>query len=187
MLYLVRHPAPAIAPGTCYGRLDLDLGPVGEAALPHLVAALPRLQVWTSPARRCRRLADLLSPTPTIDHRLRELDFGAWEGLPWDAIPRAALDAWAAAPEAFAPPGGESGAALLHRIGSICRDLPASGIVISHGGPLKLIAAILRGEQPNLLAPAPPIGSITHARYDSTAHSVSTAHPPSTSPVNPPI
>lgn len=187
MLYLVRHPAPAIAPGTCYGRLDLDLGPVGEAALPHLVAALPRLQVWTSPARRCRRLADLLSPAPIVDPRLQELDFGAWEGQPWDAIPRPALDAWAASPASFAAPGGETGAALLRRVRSVCRDLPADAIVISHGGPLKLMTAILRGEPPDLLAPAPPLGSITHASNDSTAHSLTTAHPPNTSPVNPPI
>lgn len=187
MLFLVRHPAPAIEPGICYGRLDLDLSPAGEADLPRLLAALPRLPVWTSPARRCRRLADLLSATPTIDPRLQELDFGTWEGQPWDAIPRAALDTWAADPATFAAPGGESGASLLRRIESLGRDLPDAAIVVSHGGPLKLLAAILRGQQPDLLAPAPAIGSITHARKDSTAHSVTTAHPPSTSPVNPPI
>jgi alpha-ribazole phosphatase len=192
VVFLVRHPAPDIEPGRCYGRLDIDLSAQGRADLPRLTASLPRIPVWTSPARRCRRVADLLSPAPIIDPRLQELDFGAWEGLRWDDVPRAALDAWAAAPASFAPQGGESGAMLLDRVRSVCRDLPDHCIVISHGGPLKLMAAILRGQTPDLLAPAPPLGSITpvHPKQHSTvstAHSTTTAQPPSTSPVNPPI
>ncbi len=190
-IHLVRHPAPDIEAGRCYGRLDVGLSADGEADLARLTALLPRGTVWTSPALRCRRLATLLSPAPRIDDRLQELDFGDWEGMRWDDVPRAALDAWAADPAQVAPPGGETGAMLLRRVEAICRDLPARCVVVSHGGPIKLMAAILRGGTPDLLAPAPPLGSITEinpqARHDNTAHSVTTAQPPSTSPVTPPI
>lgn len=197
LVFLVRHPAPDIEPGRCYGRLDLPLSAVGEADLPRLASALPRLPAWTSPAKRCRSLANRLPIPATIDPRLLELDFGAWEGLRWDDIPRAALDAWAAAPDSFAAPGGEPVATLLARISSFARDLLARGedcIVISHGGPLKLLTALLLGKTPDLLAPAPAIGSITrvdthaeHVSTVSTAQSATTAAPPNTSPVNPPI
>ncbi len=201
-ILLVRHPAPDIEPGRCYGRLDIGLSANGQADLGRLAASLIAsgiVRVWTSPARRCRRLADALPAAPTVDDRLQELDFGDWEGRAWDDVPRRALDDWAADPFGFAPPGGESGAALIRRVEAACHDLRDAGedcIVISHGGPLKLMGAILRGGAPDLLAPAPPFGSVTHvsvphklrqASSVSTAQSTKTAHAPSTSPVNPPI
>lgn len=192
----MRHPAPDIAPGLCYGRLDVGLSPAGHAALAAMrttLAAAGIGTVVTSPARRCLLLAQAITPTPIIDPRLQELDFGAWEGMPWDAVPRAALDAWAADPLAFAPPGGETGAALIERVQRAVTALLTAGddcIIITHGGPLRLLPALLRGEPPDLLAPAPPIGAILHVTHDiavSPAHSAATAQAPNTSPVNPPI
>lgn len=196
-IVLVRHPAPDIAPGRCYGRLDIGLSAQGTADLPRLAAALRDAgipSVRTSPARRCRILAEAVTPQPVLDSRLQELDFGRWEGLPWDKVERSALDAWAAAPSRFAPPGGESGNALIARARAVCADLRAAGedcIVISHGGPLKLLHAMLRGQPPDLLAPAPPLGlavpiHVHAASSVSTAHSMAAAQAPSTSPVNPP-
>ena len=96
------------------------------------------------------------------DDRLMELDFGAWEGLPWDDVPREALDAWAADPWAFCPPGGETGAALVARIRAFWSDLPMGDhILISHGGPLKVLAALATNQPIDLLAPAPAPGSVT--------------------------
>jgi alpha-ribazole phosphatase len=160
---LIRHPAVLAAPGTCYGRLDLDLHPRAAADCARLRAVVAGFTgtVWTSPARRCRVIAGAAA---RADDRLRELDFGEWEGRAWDDVPRAALDRWAAAPLAFAPPGGESGAALLARVADFHAGLRARGedcVVVAHGGPLKLLAAMLRGEAPDLLAPAPPLGSVS--------------------------
>ena len=33
-------------------------------------------------------------PGETLDDRLAEIDFGAWEGQPWDRVVRADFDAW---------------------------------------------------------------------------------------------
>lgn len=95
----------------CYGRLDVAAREVAATARrlrDELPTHLPDLPLWTSPLRRCRELAAALHPAPREDGRLMEMDFGAWEGLAWDAIPRAELDAWAADVAGFAPPGGES-------------------------------------------------------------------------------
>ena len=163
---LVRHPPPAIAAGTCYGRLDVPLRVEAAATVPAVAARLAAegfARAWSSPARRCAVVADALGLPVRLDARLRELDFGVWEGLAWAAVPRAALDAWAADPLGFAPPGGESGAALLARVQAVLADLRAAGedcVVVSHGGPLKLFGALLRGASPDLLAPAPALGSV---------------------------
>jgi alpha-ribazole phosphatase len=164
MIVLVRHPPAQVAPGLCYGRLDLALA--DDASIGPLAARLAGFggTVWTSPARRCRLLAAALG-AHQVDDRLQELDFGAWEGQPWDGIPRDALDRWAADPAGFAPPGGETGAALVARVTAFWRGLPPGDHrIITHGGPLKVLVPLLRGEAVDLLASAPPPGSVTVIR-----------------------
>ena len=160
----MRHPAAAVAAGTCYGRLDLPLAdPAAAAALAARLAGLGGA-AWSSPAQRCRAVAVALGPH-RLDARLLELDFGAWEGRPWDDVPRPALDRWAADPAGFAPPGGESGAALVARVTAFAASLPLGDhVVVTHGGPLKVLSALLRGFPVDLLAPAPPVGSVTLIR-----------------------
>ncbi len=169
-LLLVRHQPTALAPGTCYGRLDAGLHPDSLAALPaladHLARARPA-RVWSSPARRClllaRAVAERAGAALVTDPRLRELDFGAWEGLPWTAVPRPELDRWAADPLGFAPPGGEGGAALLARVRAVAAELARGRgvqVVVSHGGPLRLLPSLLRGLPPRLLEPAPAMGEV---------------------------
>ena len=144
--------------------------PGWQATLPALAAALrsihPRV-IHTSPLQRCRLPADALGRLLDIpvrtDLRLIELDFGDWDGSDWDAVPRQALDRWAADPSGFAPPGGESGRALIERVAQACRDLLHAGesaVVVSHGGPLRLLGSMLRGETPDLLRPAPRLGQL---------------------------
>jgi alpha-ribazole phosphatase len=167
---LIRHPRPLIEPGICYGRLDIPLHAEARDVIAG-IAADPGLKgaacVWSSPALRCRALADaisgILAVPVTLDQRLQELDFGAWEGRPWVTVARADLDRWAAEPASFAPPGGESGAALIARVRDFAAALHGDRrdcVVVSHGGPLKVLAALLAGNPVDLLAPAPPIGGI---------------------------
>ena len=97
------------------------------------------------------------------DARLLELDFGAWEGQAWDSLDRTALDRWGRDPWSFAPPDGESGAAIVARV----RAFHESALhdrrdcaVVSHGGPLKILAALLERRPVHLLAAAPALGSV---------------------------
>ena len=168
---LVRHLPPEIEPGICYGHLDIPMRPGGASELARLVAGQDftgAVRVWTSPAIRCRPLARLiaesLSAPLSADPRLLELDFGEWEGKPWDDVPRAQLDLWAADPMAFRAPGGESGLELIARVQSFHRDIARANqdcVVIAHGGPLKLLIKLLGGEPIDLLAPPPALGTIT--------------------------
>ena len=127
ILHLIRHPLPLVAPGICYGRLDVAAENVPEAAAA-LRAELPSgLPVWTSPLVRCRMLAEALHASPAVDDRLAEMDFGDWEGRAWDAIARTELDAWAADIAGYAPPGGESPLAVQRRALQALRGGRAQG------------------------------------------------------------
>lgn len=201
-VHLVRH-LPVNAAGRCYGRLDWPAADDGGILADCLIRTGVRA-VWSSPAARCLALAGPaaagLGVTLRLDPRLQELDFGDWEGLAWDHVPRALLDRWAADPASFAPPGGESGAALLARVTAFAAILVHEAqdcLVVSHGGPLRLLPALLRGEPAELLAPAPPCSIVTVIETAhrvaplsaplqsalSTTHSVSTEAAPNTSPV----
>lgn len=158
---LMRHLPTNIPPGHCYGRLDLPPGQAGMAV--PLPPGFLAQALFSSPAKRCVALAEAVAARTglpiTLDERLWELDFGEWEGRAWDDVPRAALDAWAADPWGFAPPGGESGAALVARVRGFHAALRQDSIIVSHGGPLKVLAALIGGRAVELLAPAPPMGS----------------------------
>ena len=148
-LWLVRHAAPLVAPGICYGRLDVDADArATQQAAQQLAQALPRgVLLRHSPLRRCAQLADAVRALrPDLcsqaDDRLQEMDFGAWEGQPWDAVPRAELDAWAADLHAYAPGGGEPLAAMLARVRSALEEpAPADTdrVWISHAGVARCV------------------------------------------------
>lgn len=153
-LYLIRHTRVA-APGLCYGRLDVPLADSfaeEAAALELRLRNLGPLSFYCSPADRCRRLAEYLGLAPVIDPRLQELDFGRWEGMPWDAIGRPALDAWAADFVCRPCPGGESYAALIERVAAFLGELTAQGVgragVITHAGVIRAARVLLQGVAP---------------------------------------
>jgi alpha-ribazole phosphatase len=169
VIALVRHPAAAISAGRCYGRLDLPLAdPASIAPIVTALAPLRGASIHTSPLARCRLVAEALAadwshPPPITDPRLLEMDFGAWEGRPWDDIPRAELDRWAADLLSFAAPGGETGAALVARVTAFWHSLtalPGAQVVFTHGGPLKVLIALSEGRPVDLSRPSLPTGHI---------------------------
>lgn len=151
-LYLIRHPQPEVAAGVCYGRSDLSV-PVQRAldAASALAPRLPRDAVlWSSPAARCAALAEYLASalgtTVRYDARLLEMDFGAWEMQPWDAIARAEVDAWAADTVGYRPGGGERVLDVAERVKSFHDGLKTDGrdaVLVCHAGVIRLLLAAL--------------------------------------------
>ena len=150
-LHLVRHLAPLVAPGVCYGRSDLEVDPVLNASMaPALRQRLPMgAPLYASPLQRCAQLAAGLHPAPVLDARLAELNFGSWELRPWADIARADVDAWAADMAHYRPGGGESVAMMAQRVAAFYDELAAGAapeaIVVCHAGTIRLLAARARG------------------------------------------
>ena len=161
-LWLVRHAAPLVAPGTCYGALDVPAdAQASRAAAERLSMALPpAARVEHSTLQRCELLAhELQALRPdlafTPDARLREMDFGRWEGQTWDTIGKSAIDTWVAGFATHAPGGGESLAHMLHRVAAALQtarewrsNQGAKDVVwITHAGVARCVAWLQeRGE-----------------------------------------
>lgn len=145
-LYLVRHAKPDIRSGVCYGSSDVGVSPEeNAAAFERLRRQLPLgAPVYSSPLQRCCRLAALISPDSyTVDARLAEMDFGAWELRAWDDIPRTEIDAWANDLVNFRPGAGESVMRVTQRVHAffraICEQKHDAVIVICHAGTMRLL------------------------------------------------
>ena len=156
-LWLLRH-APVDAPaGLCYGRTDLSCAAEATQAVAAQIAPLlpADIAIHSSPLQRCatlaRAIADqrpALSPA-TIDPRLAEMDFGAWEGQPWDRIARADFDAWMADfADARAGTNGESTRLFMARVAAAWDDWRAGGIDavwVTHAGVMRAVRLLQHG------------------------------------------
>lgn len=170
-LWLVRHAQVALPEGRCYGASDVPVQPgASRLAAAQLVRQWPAgLTIWHSPLSRCELLAHALQAfEPDFmlkpDPRLRELDFGAWEGQAWSDIGRQAIDAWLA-DFAHARPGGhgESVAALMQRVAAAFDDWRAGGrdaVWVTHAGVIRAALLIARGQRSLQRADEWPAASI---------------------------
>ncbi len=174
-LYLIRHTTPDIAPGVCYGQLDVDVCATFSDEAAQVLRWLPQADLFiASPLRRAARLAEYLATAQQtelrFDARLMEKHFGAWEGRAWDALARTELDAWSADLMGYAPPGGESAARLMQRAKDLLDDLarlPHTTLaLVAHAGTIRALLAHLGGlPLAATLRWDLPYGAVIGARY----------------------
>ena len=156
-LWLVRHATPLVAPGTCYGALDVaaDAMHTAETAR-RLVQTLPvdLIAAQCSPLQRCRVLAHALRtlrPALAVQTTplLAEMDFGDWEGKTWNSLGEPALSAWTADFAHHRPGGGESVTALLKRVDEamqIASNADGDDVLwITHAGVIKAARLLSAG------------------------------------------
>lgn len=108
--------------------------------------------VFTSDLRRCQEtLAYLSIPSQVlIDYRLREINFGDWEGKTYDELKnQIAYRNWLEDWEANSIPHGESADTFKSRIDSFFIELfqqaiettPAKILVMTHGGVIRYLVS----------------------------------------------
>lgn len=149
MLIVVRHgETEANAAGHLLGRRDVALTDRGREQASRIAAALGSLDVAavvSSPLRRARETAEALGLPVEIDDRWIELDYGDFEGRPINEVRADEWERWRADLE-FAPPAGESLAALGRRVRAACDDLAQTArerdvVVFTHVSPIKAALA----------------------------------------------
>jgi probable phosphoglycerate mutase len=174
-IVFVRHgQTPFNAESRLQGQRDIPLdgrgraqsGAVGRFLCDHLGAEMARLEAadafWSSPLGRTRETMELvrvamgLPPRSyRLDARLKELTFGDWEGLTWAEVetkyPGAEkvreADKWV-----FAPPEGESYAALAARVQAWLDERDGDAFVVAHGGVARALMFLLAGVAPSAAA-----------------------------------
>ncbi len=158
-VWLVRHGATTAAEGLTIGSSDLPLSSAGIDQAESLAAELagrPLTRIFASDSLRARATAEAIASVHRlrveVDSRLRELDFGAWEGRRladlWVEDPDAAAawdhDLWAT-PNSF----GETLAQLEARVVAFwLESRPHSGgevAVVAHRGSLAVLRALITG------------------------------------------
>jgi len=148
-LILVRHGEPdERVRGRCYGQLDPGLSSRGREQMRGtwpLLDNQPVAAIYSSPSRRAVESTNLRAadtPGVVVDDRLREIDFGEFEGLTFREIssryPKT-YEEWMTRPASVAFPGGESFAAMFARVRSAFDHIRVlhSGTtvaIVSHGG-----------------------------------------------------
>lgn len=160
MIWLVRHALPLIAPGVCYGALDVpaDADATRQVAQGLAQRLPPEVSVSVSPLRRCQQLAQALQVLrPDVrchtEARLAEMNFGAWEGQRWDALPSAALEAWTSDFWRHRAGGGESVAAFMGRVAQAWDAATAArqpGVVqvwLTHAGVIRAARLIASNQR----------------------------------------
>jgi broad specificity phosphatase PhoE len=146
--------------GRLQGGQDIPLNDLGreqaaEAAgrLRTLVPGFATLDFIGSPMHRARETMDILRTELGLepgayrtDDRLKELNFGSWEGFTWRDIRKAEReqaqlrerDKWS-----FVPPGGESYGMLAERVRPVLDELSRETVIVSHGGVARAILALV--------------------------------------------
>lgn len=154
-LALIRHGETAwTEAGRIQGRADVALSAAGCRALARrrLPKQLAGARVTVSPLKRAVATAELLGATAvTIEPRLVEMDWGAWEGKTLAEL-RAQGGAALAANEAlgldFHPDGGESPRQVQTRVAPWLATEAARGatiVAVTHKGVIRAILARAAG------------------------------------------
>jgi alpha-ribazole phosphatase len=151
--------------GRYQGQTDVPLSAVGQRQAALLGKRLAREQIAAIRASDLRRAWDTaaaigrphrlsIQPEP----RLREMHFGAWEGLTYEEIRQAhpqALAVWEADPLHAGSPGGETLADLAARLrsllGCLTREDEAAGgavLLVGHRGSLRVLLCLALGLVP---------------------------------------
>lgn len=161
LFYFLRHGEAAWnAEGRLCGSTDVPLSDAGRRqarSLARRLQPIPVSALYSSPLSRAlesaRIIGEAVGHEPVVDPRLAELDYGAWEGMTFEEIRRAAPDAyraWVADPAKVAPPEGESGVHLIERVTPFLADVaqryPSGNVVVvCHKTVCRLLACHMMG------------------------------------------
>ncbi len=168
-LWLVRHGMTEWNLERKYqGYSNPDLLPGDASGLSPLRAELAEITfsaVYSSDLRRCRSTLEYVRPDlmadACYDDRLREMNFGAWEGQTYEQLKHNLhYREWIDNPQTIAPPGGESWPEFEGRIREFADEimidyckLPVGRrvvtaakdpiLIVTHGGVISMLGTIL--------------------------------------------
>ncbi|ATW28120.1 alpha-ribazole phosphatase [Candidatus Formimonas warabiya] len=159
LLYLVRHGETDLnTKGVYYGWTDDGLSPQGIKQAEKMAVMLEDVHfdtVISSPLTRARETAVIVSRSDPdriiLDERLKELNFGAWEGKHYQVIQdhdKENWDLWVKDWKKASPPAGESFVSMYRRVKQSIKETlekyeGQTLLMVTHQGCLRIIMCIL--------------------------------------------
>ncbi|MBA9085867.1 alpha-ribazole phosphatase [Fontibacillus solani] len=158
--WLIRHGLTSWNVDRRYqGHSDVELLPNekhGLEALSRKLKGVPFSAIYCSDLLRCRQtlkyvLPDLDTKGVHYDSRLREMNFGEWEGKTYDMLKDIPLYcSWIDQPKCYTPSGGESWQQFEGRVNEIyceLRDISLNSndpvLIVTHGGVISMMATFM--------------------------------------------
>lgn len=151
-IYFVRHgKTESNEKGVYYGSLDSSINSIGKDQGKKLNEYLKNVnftKAYVSPLKRAKETLALIEPKCSIieDERLRERNFGVFEGLTYDEIKSSfpkEHDIWIKDWENFKPEDGESFRGFYDRVESFILDVEKENedniLVVTHGGVIRAV------------------------------------------------
>ena len=99
--FFLRHTSIDVAQDVFYGQTDLDVSSSFETELKKIKLKLQdenilldKLKVFSSPLKRCVKLANSLTNKIILDERIMELNLGDWEMKPKQSIESKLIKEW---------------------------------------------------------------------------------------------
>lgn len=176
-LYLIRHGETALNAARVVQPVDTPLSARGLQQADALAARIGQLgaaAIVASPLPRALRTAHAIGAACGLpvaqSELLEERNFGAWRGLPYDALGPGAI----ATPDA--PPGGESMAAFEARVARAFDAIVALRATL--GGPLAVVTHGLVVRTLVARHLALPAGTTLPARIGNASLTIAAAQPP---------
>lgn len=145
---LLRH-GQVTGKAALYGQTNVTVTSDGLDAMRKQVSKLAiDGQIFSSPLRRCSDFANELNVTVTLVDELAEMDFGSWDGVPFDEFKHQwhELNNFWQYPNLHNPPGGEQLSQFYCRVISgwkqvVENSVEGQNLVICHGGVIRVILA----------------------------------------------
>lgn len=158
-LLLIRHPAVVVSSEICYGARDVELAHGWQPWCEQVKALVNSIDgsvaCVSSPLSRCLHPARYLGRDVSPDLRLREMNFGDWEGGAWSDIAVDEITRWNEDLMTLPPPNGESLGQMYARTGEFlaaARSFDGDALVaITHAGPIRCLLASILGMEPSQL------------------------------------
>lgn len=161
----IRHAPVTAHKGRIYGQDDLPADCDDRAQFQHLPALLPKRAIWVAShlqrtqqtAAAILRTAGQTLPELIVEPDIAEQHFGDWQGLTHDELRERRGEEWHRfwlAPAHIAPPGGESFARMVERVGQAVERLTQRYrgqdiIAVAHGGSIRAALALALGLTPD--------------------------------------
>ena len=154
--FFLRHTSLDVSQDVFYGQTDLDVSSSFETELKKIKLKLQdenilldKLKVFSSPLKRCVKLANSLTNKIILDERIMELNLGDWEMKPKQSIESKLIKEWEDNMMTFKIPNGETNQDFLNRLKKFLDQIlivNEDGFIVAHAGSINGMLSLLTGQ-----------------------------------------